>query len=576
MNKMGKSNSKPLTGTEESEKSQPVRLLGKRLCDRASCKNRKPKLKGCAKIMCEKHGDETCKQLPFWVDTFGFPENGSFSVRLIQRLQEELEDYEKKGYGSVDWKPFKKWKEETEERQKQQEKGRKKAPGKTNLCPQPSHPQKDLNLLPASAAHQPANPQREVRGQPSPAERTPLGPRSAPPPHHESATASPSAEDVLVSPVSGRRKSQTTPATNKIIEVPNLRETGAREIDHYEASTLDSEATRSLTTNGIEIIEERDLREIGAGVMDLYRARTQDSGTRRSQTTPAYHIDGPNPRDIGAGAMDVYGATRTQKTHSIIQIVQVPYAYEVWTPDELRLIANELPDIAKRGGAAFVEILSQIVQQFKPSLREILSLVIHNLKLKFGKVQGDWPERLRDARYDWTPGAGYREHVEELCERIKTTFPAIVRWKAIDCRQKPGEMVEDYLIRLTKDFDENSGLDSDKPMYGFLLMNYFLLGLDKQIKDQARKHSQFWEIGPLSSIRAHAVRAEETLRDLDDKKKQATARLEERLMKACIQALQAANGRRNGGRGPSGGSRRHGCWICGDPSHWKRDCNQSG
>uniref|UniRef100_A0A8C9Z7E6 Uncharacterized protein n=1 Tax=Sander lucioperca TaxID=283035 RepID=A0A8C9Z7E6_SANLU len=323
LNKMGKSNSKPLTGTEESEKSQPVRLLGKRLCDRASCKNRKPKLKGCAKIMCEKHGDETCKQLPFWVDTFGFPENGSFSVRLIQRLQEELEDYEKKGY-----------------------------------------------------------------------------------------------------------------------------------------------------------------------------------------------------------------ATRTQKTHSIIQIVQVPYAYEVWTPDELRLIANELPDIAKRGGAAFVEILSQIVQQFKPSLREILSLVIHNLKLKFGKVQGDWPERLRDARYDWTPGAGYREHVEELCERIKTTFPAIVRWKAIDCRQKPGEMVEDYLIRLTKDFDENSGLDSDKPMYGFLLMNYFLLGLDKQIKDQARKHSQFWEIGPLSSIRAHAVRAEETLRDLDDKKKQATARLEERLMKA--------------------------------------------
>ncbi|XP_039639021.1 uncharacterized protein LOC120547597 [Perca fluviatilis] len=608
---MGKSNSKPLTVTVKSE------------------------LKGCAKIMCEKHGDETCKPLSFWVKTFGFPENGSFSVRLIQRLQDELDVYEKmNGYGSVDWKAFKMWKQEADEQQRRREKGRKKATGKTNPCPRLSHPQKDLNLVPASAAHQPVNPQWEVRGQPTPAEPTPPGPGS---------------EDVLAGPVSEGRKSQTTPAINKIIEVPDLSEARAREIDGYDASTLDSEATRSpttngieiiedrdlreigasvievyrartqnsgttrsLTTNGIEIIEERDLREIGASVMEVYRARTRDSGTTRSPTTNGIEIieerdlreigasvmevyrartqnsgirrsqtingieiiEERDPRDIGAGAMEVYGATRSQKTHGIIQIVQVPDSYKVLTPDEISSIAKEMPNIDKRGGAAFVKILSQIVQQFKPSLREIYSLLIHSLKLKFCEVRGVWLER--DGRYDWTPGAGYREHVEEICERIKTTFPAIERWEAIRWRQKPGETVEDHLIRLTKEFDDNSGLDPDTPLYGSLLKHYFLLGMDEQIKDQAFKHSPLWDMEPLSSIQAHAVHAEQTLRDLDDKKKQAEAQKEERLTKELIQALQALNGGRNGGQGPSRGSRRHGCWNCGDPSHWKRDCDQSG
>ncbi|KAA8583483.1 uncharacterized protein LOC116704999 [Etheostoma spectabile] len=530
---MGKSNSKPWTVPEKS------------------------KLKGCAKIMCEKHGDKTCQQLPLWVKTFGFPENGSFSVRRIRLLQEELEDYEKKkGYGSVDWKEFRMWKQEAELRQGWQEKGRKKAPRKSS----PSHPQKDLAPLPAPAPHPPVDPRREVRGQPTPAERTPPGRRSAPSPH-------PSAEDVLVG-------EQTTHATYKTINEPHLRESGA---GVSKALTLDSEATRSPTTNGIKSIEGRDLRETGAGEMEVYRAWTQDSGTRRSQTTPVFRTgDGPNPRDIGAGAMEVYRPSSLQKTHNAIQIVQVPYAYGVWTPDEMRSFAKELPDVTKRGGAAFVKILSLIVQEFKPSLREIQSLLIHKLLLKFSKVKGNWLER--DAPYDWTPGAGYRKHVEELYERIETAFP--VRLKAICCKKQPDETVDNYLIRLTEVFEDNSGLvpaaDPNMSLYESMLIYYFLQGLDEQIKDQAFKHSPFWETGRLSSVRAHAVHAEETLRVLEDKRKQDRVRLEERFMKVLIQLLQAENGWRNGGRGPSRGSRRHGCWNCGDLSHWKRDCDQSG
>ena len=51
-------------------------------------------LMGCAKIMCEKHGDDSCKLLLLWVK-FEFSENGSFSINRIQTLQNKLGKYDK-------------------------------------------------------------------------------------------------------------------------------------------------------------------------------------------------------------------------------------------------------------------------------------------------------------------------------------------------------------------------------------------------------------------------------------------------------------------------------------------------
>ena len=52
-------------------------------------------LMGCAKIMCEKHGDDSCKQLLVWVDKFGFPDNANFSINQIEALQNKLGKYDK-------------------------------------------------------------------------------------------------------------------------------------------------------------------------------------------------------------------------------------------------------------------------------------------------------------------------------------------------------------------------------------------------------------------------------------------------------------------------------------------------
>ncbi|KAL7384188.1 hypothetical protein ABVT39_025810 [Epinephelus coioides] len=441
---MGKNNSKPLV--------------------------KKSELMGCEKIMYEKHGEYTCRQLPLWVEKFGFPENGSFSVFQIQKLEENLEMYvNMNGKHKIDWVALKMWKTEAERRQRQQNRGRrrKRECGKTNPCPQHSHAQEEPDHLPASAAHQepqiqqPVNPERDVQGQLDAAERTMPVPMTTSSPFQE-ATIHPSAQEMHV-PVAG------------------------------------------MCSDG------------------------------------------------------------------------------AWTQDEMRLIASELPNVAKRGGAAFVAELPQVVQTFKPSLREIRSLLLHCMGLKWMKVKGDWPDT--DMCYDWTPGAGYRRHVENLCERIKSTFPAITRWDLIhNCKQQHGEMVCDYLARLTKIFEENSGItppadpQTNSP-YEEVLKGVFLFGIDKQIMDQVSKSCFTYRTERLSYILGHAIHHEKQMRISEEKKQQARAKQRDKLDKELLRYLEEAN--KGGGRGRALSNQSHnaghwggGCWNCGDPNHWARHCNR--
>ena len=155
---MGKLNSKPFT----------------EVCD----------LMGCAKIMCEIHGDDSCKQLLVWQEKFGFPENGSFCIHRIQALQDELVKHEKmNGKTKINWVAFLMWRIESEKRNRQQssEQGGKREGRETNQYPQLSHSQKELDLLTASAAHQshlnqqPAISYRDLQGQSASTGRTTSG-----------------------------------------------------------------------------------------------------------------------------------------------------------------------------------------------------------------------------------------------------------------------------------------------------------------------------------------------------------------------------------------------------------------
>ncbi|TNN73561.1 hypothetical protein EYF80_016156 [Liparis tanakae] len=100
-----------------------------------------------------------------------------------------------------------------------------------------------------------------------------------------------------------------------------------------------------------------------------------------------------------------------------------------------------------------------------------------------------------------------------------------------------------------------------------MLTYYFLEGMDEQISSLLRKHVIGLNKMLISLVRLHAVHHERKLREAEEEKERARVLLKERWMKAQIQALQGGGG---------GGGRRgnYGCWNCGDPNHWARDCNR--
>ncbi|KAI3363632.1 hypothetical protein L3Q82_001265 [Scortum barcoo] len=440
---------------------------------------------GCAKIMWEKHGEESCKQLPLWVKMFGFPKNGSFSARQIQNLQYKLEEHESMWAEiKVDWRAFNMWKSETERRLRQQSKGKrsKREGGGTNQPPQPSQSQTELDPLPPSAA-------QERHQLPAPA------------------------PDLHLKEISG----------------------------HTEKAAV------------------------------VYHTPSQELTQPPCQQNAVVVA---SPSAAGDSCMlDKFSPVSSRPC--VLNIC----VYKAWTPDDMRSMASHLPDIDKQGGNAFVRVLCQIVEVYRPSLREIKSLLLYSMKLKVGKVRGDWLET--DMLYDWTAGAEYRRHVEDLYERIKTTFLPVIRWREVTaCRQQPGEMVADYLSRLTQVFQENSGIPppEDPQMYSLYeygLKNQFLEGMDERIANQIRKHCIGWETCRLSLIESHAIHAERNLRNSEEKAQQARDRLNDRLIRAQLRAVQALEKGRGGpprsrGRAPRRGSRYNGCWNCGGSSVFLR------
>ncbi|XP_034408451.1 uncharacterized protein LOC117744355 [Cyclopterus lumpus] len=271
---------------------------------------------------------------------------------------------------------------------------------------------------------------------------------------------------------------------------------------------------------------------------------------------------------------------RAHQSTQTIEVMEVPEprvteaaGMAAWTPEDLRSFAKDLPNLDPQGGAPFAEVLILIADVCKLSLREIRILTIYGIQLKWGEVQGDWPES--DLRFDWTRGSVYRDHVERLCERMRTTFPAVTRLDVVGyCVQKRGEMVADYFVRLEKVLEENVGQAKSR-YYDYtedLLKTYFLEGMHEPIRRQLRERCIGLDVESLSVVRQHAVHHERKLREAEEKKEKARVLLTDRWMKAEIRALRGGGGRR--GRGSvNAGLRDSGCWTCGDPDHWARDCN---
>lgn len=90
--------------------SSKLFIMGK---NQSKMKGSKIEYEGCAKIMCDKHGDWTCEHLEFW-ENCGFSASGSFSLNQIDKLRKQLESAEtkKRKKKDVGWKAYSEWKAE--------------------------------------------------------------------------------------------------------------------------------------------------------------------------------------------------------------------------------------------------------------------------------------------------------------------------------------------------------------------------------------------------------------------------------------------------------------------------------
>ena len=66
-----------------------------------------------------------------------------------------------------------------------------------------------------------------------------------------------------------------------------------------------------------------------------------------------------------------------------------------------------------------VIVLWQIIEQYKPTLHELRSMFRQNLKLKWGRVKGNFPDE--DHRNDMRVGTEYRTAFDGMCERLRNT-----------------------------------------------------------------------------------------------------------------------------------------------------------
>jgi len=136
------------------------------------------------------------------------------------------------------------------------------------------------------------------------------------------------------------------------------------------------------------------------------------------------------------------------------------FVFRAWKPNDIKDMAECLPDPSVAGGAALAAAIAEMVQQHKPSIGEVSKVCMNRLGLRWGRIQGDMPARDQpDIMYDWADAARYRLLVEGLCGHAREAFALVRDWSAVrDIKQRKGEKVNDLLDRLEKVFQIHGGM----------------------------------------------------------------------------------------------------------------------
>ncbi|XP_034077708.1 uncharacterized protein LOC117549735 [Gymnodraco acuticeps] len=486
---------------------------------------------GCAKVMCNKHGAWTCTYLNVWVKN-GFPDNGSLSLNQLEKLRQGLEKVEKKHTKrNMGWKAFGMWKTEAMIRENQKNKGEQ---GGGVIKPQCARiplgkVDGDLDCPSGCQIQAPDLPELDAPG--------PHRVLHSPPPYDE------------------QRVEQTTAKLYPDLPSPTAQPVASRTRQQAERDFFVTSPTAKGCKAPLEpqaSVPEHTLNPEGpssswATVQDM-----KDSCILMPM------VEVPNPR---GDANDP----------------QIMYVFRPWSPGDMKDVINDLPNPVESGGVEFGAQLLELIQQHRPSLRELERLLIGKLKLKWGAVKGDWPGV--DHRYDWANAAPYRLKINGLIQRLENYYQKRMDWgKVKDCAQRVGESVTDTagwcVLLVTMTVHMNSRKKT-------CLME----GLLPEIKKYVQKHCIELERGRLEPVLTYARHAEKVMNNANEELKTIKNKMGERLQMAQLQAyeqqINRGRGKRRGGyrgrerapsRGKGRGYEQRGCFRGGSFEHRIKDC----
>ncbi|CAM5134498.1 unnamed protein product [Eretmochelys imbricata] len=244
-----------------------------------------------------------------------------------------------------------------------------------------------------------------------------------------------------------------------------------------------------------------------------------------------------------------------------------------WTPGDLRNLVKEFPNVREEP-EKFREELRTVIQCYNPSwadVNQLLQVVMPAEVRQRLSRQADWPDADPGIERD------LREARDRLLNSIVEVCPKKTDWTKINnCKQNKGEPPADYLDRLTKVFEQHSGIAQPAENAREAVGAAFVQGLLPKVQQQLRTICIGWQTKPLSELVTFANHCTACI----EQKKEST---ETKLLALQLQTYQyRGRGVMSGGRGrgrgrgkgpsypaPTGNTA---CHFCGPEGRWRNEC----
>ncbi len=173
---------------------------------------------------------------------------------------------------------------------------------------------------------------------------------------------------------------------------------------------------------------------------------------------------------------------------------------------------EEAGDTFSTGLVTFCKEFSRTAYELRPLAVKLGASSWHKLS---GRLQREDCQR-EHSKWEHRHNLEYRTAIEKLAETMKTAFPAHVDTSKIgNCFQNREESEEDYYHSLYAIFNKHSSLEETDDQenqpepWECHQLSLFLNGLRPEIAQAVKTSYNEWKNGRLSTVKAHALRAEE-------------------------------------------------------------------